>query len=195
MKRPTVIVITALWLGGCASQVPIEIRESPPDNPTVAAVRNNLQEFKGRYVRWGGTIASVENRETETDVEVVARKLDSEGRPYATDDSLGRFLVRIEGFLDPVIYTQDRSVTVYGVLDTMITRPIGEHVYTYPLVQSESFYLWPEYPYYPGYAPYGPYPYGYYDPYYYPYPYTYPYPYVYPYHFGYRGHSLHHRHH
>ncbi|MCI0401506.1 MAG: Slp family lipoprotein [Gammaproteobacteria bacterium] len=189
MKRSALFVITALSLGGCASQVPIEIREPPADNPTIAAVGSDFQGFNGRYVRWGGTIAAVENRTNETDVEVVAHKLDSEGSPYATDDSLGRFIARVEAFLDPVIYAVDRSVTAYGVLEGSITRPIGEHPYTYPLVKATKFYLWPEYSYYPGYAPYH---YGYYDPYYYPYPYfylypSYPYSYAYPYRFGYRG--------
>lgn len=162
-------------LGGCASNIPKPIRVAPANNPTVAGVVANVNAFKGTAVRWGGTIASVENKAHETWVVIVARPLDSDGQPIENDRSLGRFIARVSGFLDPDIYTKDREVTVSGTVERSVVRMIGKHPYAYPLVKVQTLYLWRQYP---EAAPYYPYPSWYYDPYYYPF---YPYPYWYPY--------------
>ena len=82
--------------------------------------------------------------------------------------ALGRFFARVAGFLDPAVYAADREVTVYGIVEEVVKRNIGEKPYSYPTVRSERLYLWPvrlavPYGYYPD-------PYWY-DPFYYPYRY------------------------
>lgn len=134
-----------LFLAGCASNIPREIQDAPADNPTVREVRDNIDRYTGTRVRWGGTIASVENRENDTWVEVVARDLGSYGQPYDSDSSYGRFIVRIEKFIDPQIYAEGRELTVTGIVESRIVRPIGEHPYTYPLIRGTAHYLWPQY--------------------------------------------------
>ena len=176
-----VILLTILALSGCASNIPREIKEAPAGNPTVSEVRDDIDRYTGSRVRWGGSIAAVENRENETWIEVVALELAGYGRPAATDSSYGRFLVRIDQFIDPQIYAKGRELTVAGVVESRIVRKIGEHPYTYPLIRASSYHLWPQYSttrnadlYYRGYygwpySRYGigagysyPYPYGYY---------------------------------
>lgn len=130
---------------GCASNIPREIQHPPAENPTVEQVRNDIDYYTGSRVRWGGTIASVENREQETWVEVVARELGRNGRPGDDDDSYGRFLVRIGGFVDPQIYSRGRELTVAGEVESRIVRKIGEHPYTYPLIRASTHHLWPQY--------------------------------------------------
>lgn len=141
----TVIVGCGLLVSGCASNIPQEIQDPPIADPTVNQVRDNIDEYTGSTVRWGGIIASVENRENETWIEVVAQDLGSYGQPQEEDSSYGRFLVRIEKFIDPQIYAKGRELTVAGVVESRIVRPIGEHPYTYPLIRATSHYLWPEY--------------------------------------------------
>lgn len=184
MRTRTLLLIGLLGLlGGCASQIPQPIRVAPANNPTISAVLGNLKAFKGAAVRWGGTIASVDNKAHETWLTIVARPLDSDGEPVENDRTLGRFIARVHGFLDPAIYRKDREVTVYGNVESLVTRMIGKHPYTYPLIKAQTVYLWQERPesvYYPY-----PYPYWYYDyaPYRYPfysYPYWYPYRHWYP---------------
>lgn len=169
MKLVPLILSSLLLLGGCASSVPIEIREPVSDSPSVAQAREDPKAYVGKHVRWGGKIVSVENKEQDTWVEVVAKDLGDEGRPAYGDNSFGRFLVRTEGFLDPAIYRADREVTVFGVLENQWTKKIGELDYTYPLVNAERLYLWqdPDRRYVYDRQPYGYYPY-YYDPFYYP---------------------------
>jgi len=169
-------LLLLLALGGCASQVPLTIRTAPEHNPTVAAVQADARAYQGAQVRWGGVIVGVENREQETWLEIAARPLSQEGEPYDSDRSLGRFLARYPGFLDPSVYRKDREVTVRGIVEGVINRRIDRHPYRYPLVQAKALYLWPEYQRYPDDYYYG-YPYFYYG-----YPYFYGFPY---YHYGY----------
>lgn len=173
------LLLMLSFLGACASNVPLEIRTDVAPSPAVATVVREFEQYRGQRVRWGGEIVSLENREAETWIEVAARELMDDGAPGDSDQDHGRFLIRYPGFLDPTIYKAGRKVTVVGRLESRVTREIGKHPYTYPLLHSESLYLWPRYRarnYYP--YGYGYYPYGYG---YYPYSYGY-YPY---YHFGY----------
>ncbi len=168
MRNAFLFMVLALGLGGCASsQVPVAIRQEPAVNPSIGAAVNRIESHRGMKVRWGGTVASVQNNQADSLVEVVGRNLDSQGYPLPGDTNLGRFMARVRGFIDPAIYKQGRSVTVAGTIEDKMTRNIGEHPYTYPVVRADNFYLWPNMA-----NVYGRYP-GYYDPYFYPY-YGYP---------------------
>jgi outer membrane lipoprotein len=163
------LLVAVVALAGCASTVPAPVRTSPPGAPTLAEVRGNVDPYVGRPVRWGGTVAAVENRARETWVEIVARELGSDGRPVEDDRSEGRFLARVGAFLDPAVYTEGRQVTVTGVVDGAMTRPIGNFPYLYPVVRAEMVYLWEPLPEWP---PYYYDPWWFYDPWY-PYPWRY----------------------
>ncbi len=162
--RNLIIGLLALpLLTGCASRVPIEIRTPPVPAISPAEVQKQPDAYRGHAVRWGGDILTVETREKETEIEFLAKALDSSGKPEDGDVSLGRFLARVEGFLDPAVYTQGRSATVRGVVEAVTERNIGERAYVYPVVRAHTLYLWPRKVYYgyPRYYPYH-YPYGYY---------------------------------
>jgi outer membrane lipoprotein len=168
-----VILLVLIFLAGCQSRVPFEIRESPPGSPSVAMVQQDIKSYLGKRVRWGGVIVSVENRPNDTWLEIVSKELDDKGRPVESDVSLGRFFARTEGFLDPAVYKTERAVTVYGTVEELASRTIGERPYAYPVVKADKLYLWPEYQeypyrYYPGWWDY-PYYYPHFYPHYYPY--------------------------
>lgn len=166
----TAVVLTGLvWLAGCAS-VPQSLRGAPEQSPDVSLVRAAPESYRGITVRWGGVIVSVENGPRESVVEVVSRPLDRSSRPLESDETAGRFLARIGGFIDPVDYSAGREITVVGVVEGVEQHEIGTYPYRYPLVQTTAHYLWPLRPlpspdpyyyspfYHPWY-PYGPYPY------------------------------------
>lgn len=155
-------------VAGCASNIPVTIRNPPPGNPVVAEVRKDTPKYLNSMVRWGGTIASVENRPNYTLVEIVARELSGNGRPNQSDRSMGRFLARIDDFLDPAIYEKGRLLTVNGTVVDNVTRPIGEFTYNFPVVKADDYFLWRPLPPAPRYN-YDPF--WYYDPWY---PYSYP---------------------
>lgn len=177
-KARSVCLSASLMLTACASPIPETIKVAPPDNPELEAVLGNATGYESRQVRWGGEILETDNRENATRLTVLARPLVRNGKPdYDTDDSPGRFIAIVPGFLDPKVYGDKRMITVTGTLRHSEPGKVGEFAYTYPVVEVQDYYLWPKetlmpplgYPWY-----YDPW---YYDPWYYDrwYPLGYPY--------------------
>ncbi len=177
-------LLTALLVSACASKIPQNIRTAPANNPSLAEVREHADDYSGRRVRWGGMIIETGNREDATRLTVLARRLGKTGVPEFSDDSAGRFIAIVPGFLDPKVYAPDRRITVSGRLLRSEAGKVGDYPYTYPVVRAEAWHLWPRR---------ADRPYGYEDPwwhdpwYYRPWYYDPWYPYGYP-------HSFHHRH-
>jgi len=155
-KRQLSILFLMTFIAGCATNIPEAIRSAPEGNPRVAEVRVDVDVFTGAEVRWGGEIASVENFESLTQIEIVARDLTSSGRPLDDDHSPGRFVANIQGFLDPAVYAEKRQISIFGVVTGSQSRPIGEYIYNYPTVEVRTHVLWQPLPerdpyYYPPY--------------------------------------------
>ena len=131
---------------GCASG-PIQIDGEPLDL-TVAQVRSQLGEDRkmslpeSGAVMWGGVVLKTENTSDATQIEVMGYPLDRRQRPMTSREAQGRFLVRHEGYLEPVDYAAGRSVTVLGTLSGVITGSVGAAEYQYPLLQSDEIHLW-----------------------------------------------------
>ena len=154
MRLSIVVVTAAALLGGCASMVPESIRTAAPGDVQIAQVRAQPQQFRNTRVRWGGKLVSLRNESDYTVLEILGRELDEEGRPKENDRSLGRFLAKTQGFLDPAIYKAEREVSVHGRVEDVVEKSVGEYRYAYPLVLADEVYLWkprlpaPRYPYY-----------------------------------------------
>ena len=145
MNSKILFLITLLFLTGCASNLPVELTTPIEGSPQVSEVLQNLGAHKGELVRWGGSIASIENKEDETWVEIVSRELNRSGRPKSSDQTDGRFLAKVSKFLDPEIYKKGRLITIYGDLTGSQDGKIGEQSYTFPVVNSQKAYMWAEY--------------------------------------------------
>lgn len=169
----TVFAFALASLYGCSSHIPPEITQEIAGAPGVAEVRDNPSAFLSRSVRWGGVILKSENRKDTSWLTIIAFPLNGDGSPQVSDQSSGRFIAVVDGFLEPLLYATEREITVTGQLLETHTENIGEFPYEYPVVKVQTHYLWAEptdyddtdYP-----------PYWWYDPWYHPY-----YPY-YPYH-------------
>jgi len=172
MKRSALLMLVAL-VAGCASQPPAPISKIPPGNLTVAEVRSDVDHFIGSEVRWGGTITKVENKATQTWVEVIGRELRKDGQPKMSGPTGGRFIASFQGFADPAVYSVGNLLTVVGTVEGKATRPIGEYSYDFPVVAVTGSYLWRVEPgpdpadYPPPWWYYDPWPFfpGYYSPY------------------------------
>lgn len=166
LRLAPIALAIALCLGGCASGVPDAIRDASTTLVEVTQVQAQPNRHLGQRVRWGGTIIAVDNEPSATKIEVLARPLGGDSAPSQGAASQGRFIARVAGFLDPAEYPKDRALTVVGIITGVETRPVGDYPYAYPVVQTESYYLWPQQPpagYYG--APY-PWPGPWYDPWY-----------------------------
>lgn len=167
MKKWIGSIVLIVGISACASQIPLVIRTQPATQVALkdARVNDSTERLK---VRWGGTIARVINESDFTYFEIVERKLSKSGRPLNTDASGGRFLAKINGFLDPAIYAEGRLITVIGNISGQETRPIGQFSYPFVILEAENFYLWAKQPE----VYYEVDPYWYHDPWY-PFPYRY----------------------
>lgn len=137
-----VVAIGLTSLCACTYNVPTAISTPPPENPSVGEVRERGDAMVGRRVRWGGTIAAVTNKESDTWIEIVDRELRRNGQPLESDNSSGRFIARVPGFLDPAIYEKGRQITIAGTLDKPTISAIGEFSYLFPVVVVDSYQLW-----------------------------------------------------
>ncbi len=168
MKKLSILMMVAL-LVACASKPPPAISKIPAENPTLAVVRMNIDDYIGAEVRWGGVISKVENKVDRSWIEIVQQRLGSNGRPINDGRSGGRFIASFDKFIDPVVYENGRPLTVVGSIGASVNRPIGEYEYLFPIVAVEDSFLWKKRAPVPA-SPYPP-PW-YYDPWYHhPWPY------------------------
>lgn len=159
-------LIAVILMPACSSHVPPEISLAPENAPDVAQVQADADSYLTQQVRWGGTILKTENKDKASWLTIIAFPLREDGEPRASDHSPGRFIAIIDEFLEPLVYSPDRQITVTGKLIRTEKHKVGEFLYQYPVVQVEHYYLWPlppvptasDYP-----------PYGWYDPWYHPY--------------------------
>ncbi len=140
-------VLVSLVLGAC-STVSDQFAQSVPGSPELAQVLTSDKTYQGLQVRWGGVILSVRNEETSSLIEVLQQPLLHNGRPNTTGLSQGRFLIKVNEFVDPEVYTPKKSITVIGILSGSKTEKVGEFDYDFPIVISQmgNYRLWQQQP-------------------------------------------------
>lgn len=133
-----------LALGGCAVAPPFPpaLTQQAHTVPAPDAVARNAR-VPTAPVAWGGTIVSVVNQAHDTLITVLAYPLDSEMRPRLRATTIGRFIVRAKGFVEPLIYAPGRELSVIGRVTGIEGGTIGQLPYNYPVVAPQSMHLWP----------------------------------------------------
>ncbi len=166
-KKFVAVALSLMALAGCASY-PEQVRIA--DNVALTSYENAAQQnIDFGNARWSGVIAQVSNKANQTRLEVVYFPSGSNGRPAVSDQTKGRFVAYIKGFLDPMVYQPGKSVTVLGELTRSEIGKVDEYEYRYPVIKEATVYLWPKledrvevidtwpmmrpYPYYWGYGP------------------------------------------
>lgn len=169
----TSVFMGGLLLAACASTPdPITFEQSNLDFTRVA---QSPDAFAEQEVRWGGIVARVENLEKDTLIEVVNLPLGRQARPTASQETGGRFIARVPGFLDPMIYEVGKEITVVGMLAQPMPGKVGKHEINFPVVDVRGYYLWedrPNYQYVQVHSVWDPY-WFYHRPYFWPYNYRY----------------------
>jgi len=138
--------LSLAWLcAACAPQVvPPELDKEVTAGLSLAQVRENPDMYIGKTVLWGGRIIKAINKKKGTLVEVLEHPLDSDRRPRRVDESQGRFIVAMHGYLETFIYNHGREVTAVGEVSAVKKLPVGEFDYTYVLLRGKELKLWPE---------------------------------------------------
>lgn len=138
------LCLVVIVMSGCASRLPEELRTDEKQLIEFSDAFIEPQAHTGSPARWGGLIANVENLSESSVIEVVQFDLSGYGRPHVTEESPGRFRIRVPGFIDPEIYKQGREVSVFGLFSGVESGFIGEFEYMFPMIESEGLHLWPE---------------------------------------------------
>ena len=139
----SIIAVLILLLPACSSNIPPVISDPLLGAPSLVEVQSQASGYIDRQVRWGGVILATENRQSNSRITIVAFPLNGWGRPRITALSPGRFIAVVDEFLEPLVYSRDREITLTGSILGTETLKVGEFAYEYPLVQVENYYLWP----------------------------------------------------
>jgi len=138
-----------LLVTGCAPVISQDVLRDVDKDLPFQAVLSNPDHFKGKTILFGGKIIETTPLQGKTRVTILQYPLGFRNKPIADSGSEGRFIVEAPGFLDPVVYSPGRQVTVAGIVGGKEVLSLGEINYTYPIVASRELYLWPiDDPYY-----------------------------------------------
>tara|TARA_Y100001956_G_scaffold79903_1_gene94107 strand:+ start:1899 stop:2453 length:555 start_codon:yes stop_codon:yes gene_type:complete len=138
--RSLIIFGSAILLSAC-STLPDNLKSEDPLLVTNYATWLSAQQSQPQ-VRLGGVIAKVTNLKDKTRVEVVNLPINSNGKPDISQEPQGRFIGYIDGFVEPVSFAEGRLITLLGEGREGEKGSVGEHEYTYPVMQVEGFHLW-----------------------------------------------------
>ncbi|KUE81590.1 Slp family lipoprotein [Aeromonas schubertii] len=128
-----------LLLAACGT-VPRELAYEPES--ALVPFKPALEQ-SGAMARWSGVIAEVRNEPSRSVLEVVELPLKSNGVPQQTEQSAGRFLAIMPGFVDPTLYAKGRSLSVLGKVAAPVDGKIGEHPYRFAVLEVDKSKLWP----------------------------------------------------
>lgn len=135
--------LSILLLSGCSS-LPQELASTQPSTITeypefLAVAESKKQE----EVRLGGVIARIDNHTNQTRIEVVNLPISpSSGKPDISQDANGRFVVYMEGFIDPVTYAKGRLISVLGQTVGIEKANVGDFLYSFPVIEGSGMHLW-----------------------------------------------------
>jgi outer membrane lipoprotein len=147
MKQTPIFVLVRLSLAvllaaGCAPPFPKELLDRVDRNVPFAAIQQEPARFSGKLLMVGGTIVDTRNLKEGTQIEVIQKPLDGEGRPAQTDETGGRFLAVTKTFLDAAVFHRGRSITIIGEVAGSKLQPLGEVEYRYPVLTAKDMHLW-----------------------------------------------------
>jgi outer membrane lipoprotein len=132
--------IALTLLAGCAAPV---FKDAPITTITPIEIAREPESRDGADVVWGGKILDVRNGVDRTEMQVVAYPLDAAQRPDPDARTLGRFVVALPGFVEPLDYPAGRFVTLRGRISGSQTRRIDERDLVLPIVADATIHLWP----------------------------------------------------
>jgi len=128
-------------LAGCSAKPVLPVAEP---NPPVAAVQQDIDAHKDIPITWGGVILKIRNADDKSEIEIITKRITSSTRPIEGDQTLGRFIAKVDGFLDPAIYSKGREVSIYGTISGQESRKVDDYDYSYPILSVTEHHLWPE---------------------------------------------------
>ncbi|ACH67108.1 Slp family lipoprotein [Aliivibrio fischeri] len=140
--KQVIYFLSVLLLVGCSS-LPQELKSTQATTLVeYNAFSDAANAGEKAEVRLGGVIARLDNLSDQTRIEIVNLPISSVGKPDISEEPNGRFVVYVNGFIDPVTYAKGRLITVIGQADGIEQANVGEFVYPFPVIQASAIHLW-----------------------------------------------------
>ena len=107
-------------------------------------VNQNIHNYKGSPVHWGGVIIDIQHMEKHSLAQVLYYPLDRLGRPQLGSTHAGRFIIKSNEFFDPFVYTKNSEISVIGKLNGDVERTFGNRSIQVPVLLAKNIYVWPK---------------------------------------------------
>lgn len=141
LTRTLPLVLLLALLAGCSNQL---IKPDPAleAQPTPARLAAGSAAPDSTELTWGGLVQSVTNLKHSTELEVLSYPLNTQHRPITSLASTGRFVVRMEGFLEPKEFPVGTAVTAKGPMVGRVQRRIGQATLSLPVLRGDRLKVW-----------------------------------------------------
>lgn len=137
----TAILLTACLGAVACTTTPLDTSRVD-SRATPAGIVAAMPGEQGARVRWGGRIVAITNQEQSTLIEMLSYPLARDGLPNTLRKPTGRFVLRRDGFLEPLDHAPGRLLTVVGTVRSLTRVAVGETELVVPLVSAEQLKLW-----------------------------------------------------
>lgn len=133
--------LSLLLLVACSSTPKVADDADRNTTPVQAATAD--PPLLDQRLQWGGVIVSTQNLPENTELQILAYPLKTNGRPDVTAAPNGRFIAQHPGYLESADYAAGRQLTATGALSEIRQGEVGEAAYRFPILQADELVLWP----------------------------------------------------
>ncbi len=142
MKRNALLVGMIVLIQGCSHAISREVASQADKAVSFDRLLIEPEVYKGSIVIFGGTIVRIKSTKQGTLIEIEQQPLDYWGKPERTGQTKGRFMVRHPRYLDVMVYSSGREITVAGTVAGTYEPSLIENGITLPLLKSRELKLW-----------------------------------------------------
>lgn len=142
MRITVFLLFAMIVISGCAHVISDEGRKQVDASIAFKELKQNPEAYVGKVVLVGGKIAQVRNNKEGGTIEVVQFPLDNAGFPLEVAKSAGRFYATSPDFFDPLIYTNNRLVTMTGEVKGKKAGSIDGAEYIFPVIGVKEIFTW-----------------------------------------------------
>lgn len=133
------LLVSAMLLAACSSMPEVLVG---PESVSEDFAQWQQNPEKEQQLRLSGVIARIDNLDNQTRIEVVNLPIQSAGKPSLSVEADGRYVVYIDGYLEPITYAQGRLISVLGESKGTEKGMVGEFAYEFPVLHASGVHLW-----------------------------------------------------
>jgi outer membrane lipoprotein len=133
-------------LSGCASSsfVPPSLQTQVDKTLTFEQLKAAPDSYRGRVMIVGGEVLSAKRLKEGTRLEILQIPLENQEPGLDRTKSQGRFVAVQKEFLDPATLPNGTRVTIVGEISGVMTLPLDETEYAYPMLDIKDLKVWPD---------------------------------------------------